>query len=1208
MKRIGKILCLLGLAMPVAAQNGDYRLDLSSGSLVSSANAATWATAPDVAPADIVDGYYFRLLQFRVTPGVVEQAAIRATGIRLMDYVPSHAYYAAIPATLPASRLLDIGVRGVYRLQATHKIRQNLQELPLPAWAVPAPGLLDVELNIPVVVTDAAVRGRLLAEGFEILESTYAGVISARIPAHRLNWLAEQPWISYVEPINPTPEPENYTGRTLHRSNMIASDHPMGRKYDGTGVVVAMGDDGIIGPHIDYQGRADQSRVTNDAGTHGDHVAGIIMGAGNFNPKNRGMAFGATLHVYQVWNAVNNGATANANDGVVLTSTSYSDGCNAGYSSFARSMDQMTYQTPTLLHVFSAGNEGTANCGYGAGAGWGNVTGGVKIGKNVVAVASLNANGTIESYSSRGPAADGRLKPEVSAKGGNVISTLPGNTYGASSGTSMSCPGTSGTMAQLVHAYRSLHGGQDPPSALIKAVVMNSADDLGNAGPDFIYGYGELNAYRAVRCLETNSFLHDSLEQAQADTHQLNIPAGTALAKVMLYWHDVQGSVMAARPLVNDLDLVVIDPSSAAYQPWILNNAPSSAALNAPATRGRDSLNNQEQVTLAAPAAGSYQVIVSGRDVPVGRQGYTLVYEFRDSNITVTYPNGGESWVQGETEKIRWDAEGNQGFFVVEYSVDSGATWTVASANVAGNRRFLDYAIPTVTPQSGKVKVRVSRGTVSDESDYLLSIIRVPGNLQVDASCPFYCILDWDSMATASSYDVFMLGNKYMDSIGTTTNSFFQVTGLQPTQSYYFAVRARGADGAIGRRTIALFKPAGVWNCTEPNDVGVSAISGPGTGVIQDCAINGTLNVSLTLSNSSPNAVTNVPVSYRMDGGAIVTETFTGNLPGNGAAIYNFTTPITSVATGTHTLEAWTSFGPDNYLGNDSASSVIEVRAGALTPVPYTEDFETFNFCSVTAPCGSGNCILTADWQQGTNGVSDASDWRTDRGGTPTDFTGPGVDKFPGTNLGRYLYIEATNCYGTEAMLYTPCFDLSSLANPYMSFWFHKYGAEMGDLHVDIFSNGRWVEDVTSPIVADWTNKWWERQINLSPYAGQVVNFRFRGITGNGERSDMAIDLIRVTDGAPVGTAAPLQAGIFDVYPNPSTGKIIFTVAQPGADELRLILRDMNGRVVIQEKFTNFTQGVFEGMLNIENQAEGVYFVELEADGQRFTKQIALIR
>ena len=59
-----------------------------------------------------------------------------------------------------------------------------------------------------------------------------------------------------------------------------------------------MQDDGEIGPHIDYQGRIDQSAATNSSGNHGDHVGGTVMGAGNLDPNGKGMAHGAFLYVY----------------------------------------------------------------------------------------------------------------------------------------------------------------------------------------------------------------------------------------------------------------------------------------------------------------------------------------------------------------------------------------------------------------------------------------------------------------------------------------------------------------------------------------------------------------------------------------------------------------------------------------------------------------------------------------------------------------------------------------------------------------------------------------------------------------------------------------------------------------------------------------------------------------------------------------------
>ena len=51
----------------------------------------------------------------------------------------------------------------------------------------------------------------------------------------------------------------------------------------------------------------------------------------------------------------------------VITSKSYSDGCNAGYTALSRDLDEQIDDYTSLIHVFSAGNSGTSDCGYGAG-------------------------------------------------------------------------------------------------------------------------------------------------------------------------------------------------------------------------------------------------------------------------------------------------------------------------------------------------------------------------------------------------------------------------------------------------------------------------------------------------------------------------------------------------------------------------------------------------------------------------------------------------------------------------------------------------------------------------------------------------------------------------------------------------------------------------------------------------------------------------
>ena len=92
-----------------------------------------------------------------------------------------------------------------------------------------------------------------------------------------------------------------------------------GRKYDGTGVSVAVNDDGFVGPHIDFSGRLEQSDVANDfTGDHGDMVAGILGGAGNLNPMYEGMAKGAKMHIRQYSGSLPGSVQLHQDSGVVL--------------------------------------------------------------------------------------------------------------------------------------------------------------------------------------------------------------------------------------------------------------------------------------------------------------------------------------------------------------------------------------------------------------------------------------------------------------------------------------------------------------------------------------------------------------------------------------------------------------------------------------------------------------------------------------------------------------------------------------------------------------------------------------------------------------------------------------------------------------------------------------------------------------------------
>ena len=261
-----------------------------------------------------------------------------------------------------------------------------------------------------------------------------------------------------------------------------------------------------------------------------------MAGAGNLDPKMRGMASGSNLYVVNYQSNFLDSQTVSliTSGDVQITNSSYSNGCNGGYTSITQTVDNQTKDIPTLLHVFSAGNSNNNNCGYGAGNQWGNITGGHKQGKNVIATANVYFDGSLVGSSSRGPAHDGRIKPDIAANGQNQNSTNENNTYQSFGGTSGAAPGIAGISAQLYEVYSDANSGALPQSALIKAAMLNTANEAGNIGPDYKFGWGIVNGLRAGLLLEDERYLSDISTQGTSNNHTINIPAGTTQARFMV--------------------------------------------------------------------------------------------------------------------------------------------------------------------------------------------------------------------------------------------------------------------------------------------------------------------------------------------------------------------------------------------------------------------------------------------------------------------------------------------------------------------------------------------------------------------------------------------------------------------------------------------------------------------------------------------------
>ncbi len=344
------------------------------------------------------------------------------------------------------------------------------------------------------------------------------------------------------------------------------------------------------------------------------------------------------------------------------------------YTSAAGSVDQVIYDNPLLVSVWAAGNERDNQFANASGrnlfvvhlssaipeisgfqrSGWyvvqantttpapppdagnGNGVDGfdtlspLQTAKNSIVVGAVQsitsdpiASSSIvaASFSSFGPTDDGRIKPDVVADGVLVSSTVASSDAAINvlSGTSMAAPAVSGTAAILIEHYRNLTA-RTPQAATTKAILIHTAREAGaHPGPDYQFGWGLADGAEAAGLITAatqgaTAAIRESTYNPTQPSEFAFFSDGTTPVKATLVWtdpagvsHDSSQIDQSSKALVNDLDLVVIDPSGNVVSPWVLDwNNPTQAA-----TRGRNQVDNVEQVVMPSLARGYFKVRVS---------------------------------------------------------------------------------------------------------------------------------------------------------------------------------------------------------------------------------------------------------------------------------------------------------------------------------------------------------------------------------------------------------------------------------------------------------------------------------------------------------------------------------------------------------------------------------------------------------------------
>ncbi len=793
---------------------------------------------------------HYVVLQFKQLPTEAQKNTLKGAGVVLIDYIPNNAYTAILPLGYAISNLQANGIRSILAFSAEQKAMPNFFSTKVPTHAIKQFGYADVTILTYEALKGAAVINSINEVGGSIIsEAPIFRMLTIRIPAHKIKQLASLSFIQWIEFIDPPNQPENLPGRSLHRVNILQDGV---RNLKGDGMNIGVWDE-IASQHLDFSPAGRLTNVeTGGAGSHGTHVSGTIGGKGIINPIAKGMAPNANIYSY---NGFNNDvqvemATAIPANTLISSNHSYHDGlgvqcgtsgASVSYSVRARNTDINLNNFNYHIHCHSSGNA-QSSCA----SGWGTITGTGKASKNNLVVGNITSTELLSGSSSCGPVHDGRVKPEIVAMGTNVFSTYtPLNTYNTISGTSMSTPGITGTVALLAQRYKQLNGNVLPPSTLIKNIACNTATDLGTIGPDYRFGFGRVNALKAVKIIEENRYVLNDVITGQTRDITITIPAGAAKLNVMLTWNDPAGTANAAVALVNNLDLTVIDGASLATLPWILN--PNSPAT--PATKAIDNISNIEQVTIDNPLAGTYTLRVNGAAIATGpNQTYALTWTVDQPYIEVTYPNGNELFSPGVTETITWDNAGVTGNQTVEYSLDGVTNWTAVGTVSAATTR-LTWTVPAAN--TAAARVRITSGALTDMSDAGFKILgTVTGFSGNGASCNAGEItFNWTAVSNASNYDIYRLDATIADFVllaSNITGTTYTATGLTPNTNMWFTIRAKNnTSNAVSERALAI-------NVTVSNGGGGLGAVGTITGSSIICGPQSSVSYSIaTVSGAS---------------------------------------------------------------------------------------------------------------------------------------------------------------------------------------------------------------------------------------------------------------------------------------------------------------------------------------------------------------------
>ena len=630
----------------IASAQTDNTLMLKAGA-VDITTLSNAKVANNIRPQRLPDRMVIVLSQ-PITPELRTQ--IEATGTRLSDYLPEHAYVVDIKN----ARINDLRALGfvthIVEFADAWKIDPELGSRTLMTnerKAIAAQGKVAAHVYLfPSENITDALKAVDTQGGVEVLRNELdidrhliqvMGTIDAVQSLSKLNavqWIESAPEITM----------RNSTDRWIVQSNINGFFPVYDAGIHGENQLVAVMDGRVRADHCSFSDPegdpfGDDHRKIQAYNTslgsdfHGTHVAGTVLGDNNADNNTRGVAYKSRL-IFNTspsfsFAAMNSRLSLHYSQGAAIHTNSWGDDGTTAYTGLPRSIDTFSFNNDDNLIIFAVTNTSTLKNPENA--------------KNCLAVGASQDSNNQGAFCSggRGPTSDGRRKPEIFAPGCNTQSSSSFSTCGTTglTGTSMAAPAIAGTAA-LTRQYfedgfypSGLAESQDgftPSGTLIKASLLNSAVNMtGIAGfPSNQEGWGRVLLDNALHFAgDTNKMIVRDVRNAGNEAMNTNdefvmhftVNSLSEPLKATLVWHDAPASPNSSFTPVNDLDLEVMVPGGNVLLGNNITNG-VSAFGGSP-----DAINNVEMVMLPATGVGDYTLRIKATAVNQGPQGYSVV-------------------------------------------------------------------------------------------------------------------------------------------------------------------------------------------------------------------------------------------------------------------------------------------------------------------------------------------------------------------------------------------------------------------------------------------------------------------------------------------------------------------------------------------------------------------------------------------------------